>query len=64
VPADLPLLPGDLVYYGATATTIHHVGLYLGNGQMIDAPDVGLVVRIEPYRWNADDYYGATRPGT
>lgn len=37
-------LPGDLVFYGAPA---HHVGLYLGAGQMIDAPGDGLTVRVE-----------------
>jgi cell wall-associated NlpC family hydrolase len=62
VPPGQPLRPGDLVFYGASPATIHHVGLYLGAGQMIDAPDVGEVVRIEPYRWTDDDYYGASRP--
>jgi hypothetical protein len=36
--------PGDLVFYGSPA---HHVGIYLGAGKMIDAPDVGKPVRIE-----------------
>ena len=56
-----PLLPGDLVFYG-TPSIIHHVGLYIGDGLMIDAPDFGQVVKIEPYRYNGDDYAGATRP--
>jgi cell wall-associated NlpC family hydrolase len=56
------LQPGDLVYYGATAASIHHVGLYLGGGQMIDAPQTGENVQVQPYRWNGDDYYGASRP--
>lgn len=59
VPAGQPLLPGDLVFYGKP-TNIHHVGLYIGGGLMINAPDFGLTVRIEPYR--GDDYAGATRP--
>jgi hypothetical protein len=29
---------------------------------MIDAPDFGQVVRIEPFRWPHDDFFGATRP--
>jgi hypothetical protein len=29
---------------------------------MINAPDFGQVVKIEPYRYNGDDYAGATRP--
>jgi len=61
VPQEQPLLPGDLVFYGTTAH-IHHVGLYLGAGLMIDAPDFGQVVRVQPYRWPNDQYAGATRP--
>jgi cell wall-associated NlpC family hydrolase len=61
VPPGSPLLPGDLVFYGTT-TNIHHVGLYIGNGLMIDAPFTGALVRTEHYRWPGDDYYGATRP--
>lgn len=44
------LKPGDLVFY-ATApgrdVTIYHVGIYLGRGQMINAPRPGAVVRID-----------------
>ena len=61
VPAGQTLLPGDLVFYG-TAAFIHHVGLYIGGGLMIDAPYTGQVIRIEPYRWKGDGYFGATRP--
>jgi cell wall-associated NlpC family hydrolase len=61
VPAGQLLLPGDLVFYG-TPGHIHHVGLYLGNGQMIDAPDFGQVVKVQSYRWRGDDYWGATSP--
>ncbi|WP_027946991.1 C40 family peptidase [Amycolatopsis taiwanensis] len=61
VPDGQPLLPGDLVFYGTTAH-IHHVGLYIGGGLMIDAPDVGQSIKVEPYRYQGDDYAGATRP--
>ncbi|VVJ21535.1 Uncharacterised protein [Amycolatopsis camponoti] len=61
VPAGAPLLPGDLVFY-ATAGRVHHVGLYIGGGNMIDAPDFGQAVKVEPYRHPGDDYIGATRP--
>lgn len=61
VPDGQPLLPGDLVFYG-TSAYIHHVGLYIGGGFMIDAPDVGQTVKVEPYRYKGDDFYGATRP--
>jgi cell wall-associated NlpC family hydrolase len=60
VPPDQPLEPGDLVFFGTSPATIHHVGLYLGGGQMIDAPDYGIPVRIENYR--ESDFYGASRP--
>ena len=39
-------LPGDLVFFGSPA---YHVGIYLGNGQMIAAPYPGAVVRIQTY---------------
>ncbi|MET8846009.1 C40 family peptidase [Amycolatopsis sp. NPDC004625] len=61
VPAGQPLLPGDLVFY-ATAGRVHHVGLYIGGGNMIDAPDFGKPVQVEPYRYRGDDFIGATRP--
>ncbi|MGW4115251.1 C40 family peptidase [Actinosynnema sp. NPDC004786] len=61
VPARHPLLPGDLVFYG-TPGNIHHVGLYIGGGLMINAPTFGQPVRIDHYRYNGDDYAGATRP--
>ena len=37
--------PGDLVFYGSPAT---HVGIYIGNGKMIDAPEAGTSVRVDP----------------
>jgi peptidoglycan DL-endopeptidase CwlO len=48
------LQPGDLVFFGSSGH-IHHVGIYVGNGDMVDAPDTGSVVRIDPlfsdYAW-------------
>lgn len=55
------LLPGDLVFYG-TPVKIHHVGLYIGDGKMINAPTFGQPVQIDDYRSPGDDYAGATRP--
>ena len=50
------LQPGDLVFYG---DPIHHVGLYIGDGQMIEAPETGKNVRIATiYR---SGYVGAGR---
>lgn len=61
VPDGQPLLPGDLVYYGPR-THIRHVGLYIGRGKMLSAPDFGQPVQIGDYRHPGDDYTGATRP--
>lgn len=61
VPDGQPLLPGDLVYYGPP-TRIRHVGIYIGHGNMLNAPDFGQPVRIDNYRHPGDNYAGATRP--
>ncbi|HVW42798.1 MAG TPA: C40 family peptidase [Amycolatopsis sp.] len=53
---------GDLVFYGSPATFIHHVGLYLGNGLMINAPQTGMAIQIATYHVKGDDYAGAARP--
>jgi cell wall-associated NlpC family hydrolase len=39
------LRPGDLVFFGHSGPSSHHVGLYVGGGQMIEAPHTGAVVR-------------------
>ena len=39
------LRPGDLVFYGTDGPTSHHMGLYIGDGQMIEAPYTGAQVR-------------------
>jgi cell wall-associated NlpC family hydrolase len=52
------LQPGDLVFFGSD---LHHVGLYVGNGNMIEAPYTGANVRVSSaFR---SDYAGAVRPG-
>ncbi|HWD04453.1 MAG TPA: C40 family peptidase [Amycolatopsis sp.] len=53
---------GDLIFFGEPATKIHHVGLYIGNQEMIDAPQTGQAVQVHPYRKAGDDYAGAGRP--
>jgi cell wall-associated NlpC family hydrolase len=50
------LEPGDLVFFFAD---ISHVGIYVGDGLMIDAPDFGVPVHVEPVFWSA--YVGAVR---
>lgn len=37
--------PGDVIYYDEPGDT-DHVGLYIGNGQMVQAPQTGDVVKI------------------
>lgn len=61
VPAGERLLPGDLVFYG-TPGNVHHVGLYIGAGKMVQAPTFGELVQVSSYRWNGDDYLAASRP--
>ena len=61
VPDGVPLQPGDLVFYGTTAR-VHHVGMYLGAGRMVNAPTFGRPVQVAFYRYRGDDYLGATRP--
>lgn len=54
---------GDLVFYsaGGSTSTFYHVAIYLGNGQMIEAPRPGANVRIVALRY--DDLAGyAGRP--
>ncbi|MET8998905.1 C40 family peptidase [Amycolatopsis sp. Hca4] len=62
VPATQEPRLGDLVFYGNPATRIHHVGLYLGNGLMINAPTEGQAIQIHTYHSKGDDYAGAGRP--
>ncbi len=55
--AQSDLQPGDLVFF---YSPIHHVGLYVGGGRMIDAPFTGTVVQMRSVEWNV--YVGAARP--
>ena len=53
------LEPGDLVFFGADVPSIHHVGLYIGDGTMIEAPYTGSFVRISSiYRKDLLPYGG------
>ncbi len=40
--------PGDLLFFNSEGDPTGHVGIYVGNGMMIDAPHTGSSVRIEP----------------
>lgn len=39
---------GDVIFYGPGGS--QHVTIYLGNGQMLEAPDVGQTVKVSPVR--------------
>jgi peptidoglycan DL-endopeptidase CwlO len=41
------LQPGDLVFFG-TPTDVYHVGMYVGDGNMVDAPETGQDVMVQP----------------
>lgn len=38
--------PGDLVFFGSSTSNITHIGIYIGEGQMVEAPYTGATVRI------------------
>ncbi|MFF3015918.1 NlpC/P60 family protein [Streptomyces sp. NPDC057939] len=42
------LVPGDLLFSVPGASGPEHVGMYIGNGEVIEAPRTGLQVRIKP----------------
>lgn len=50
--------PGDLLFFGSP---VHHVGIYAGDGQMVNAPYTGSHVRMDSI-WRSD-FAGAGRPG-
>jgi peptidoglycan DL-endopeptidase CwlO len=54
--SEADLEPGDLVFFYAD---ISHVGIYIGDGLMVDAPSTGQDVQVQPVMWNV--YVGAVR---
>jgi cell wall-associated NlpC family hydrolase len=57
------LAPGDLVFFAYNVhapSTIHHVGMYIGGGAMVEAPYTGARVRTASI--GRRDYIGAVRP--
>jgi peptidoglycan DL-endopeptidase CwlO len=51
------LIPGDLVFFDA----LDHVGIYIGGGQFVHAPQTGDVVKITPLSDFGTSYVGARR---
>jgi len=61
----LHLVVGDLVFFAdspGNPSTIHHVGMYIGRGLMVEAPHTGAVVRTSSI-WRPS-YAGAVRPSS
>lgn len=58
------LMPGDLILYSSNGNpfSAHHVTMYIGGGQMIEAPQSGEFVHITGLRLG--EYAGAVRPGS
>jgi cell wall-associated NlpC family hydrolase len=59
------LRPGDLVFwsFNGSVSGIHHVAIYIGNGQIVEAPYSGGFVQIASV-WEYGGFFGATRPLT
>ena len=56
------LQPGDLLFFGKDGVeSIHHNAIYIGNGDMIEASQTGVPVRIRG--WRGGDLVGTGRPG-
>ena len=53
------LEPGDLLFYGPGGS--EHVAMYIGNGEMIEAPYTGAYVWITGLRLSGG-FVGAGRP--
>jgi cell wall-associated NlpC family hydrolase len=56
------LLPGDMIFFSTNPydwRQIHHVAMYIGNNQVVQAPTFGDVVKVSPIWWS--EYFGATR---
>jgi len=60
------LVPGDLVFFGTNGDPgrVHHVGIYSGDGQFVEAPQAGDVVKVSSLIdriGRRHDYVGASR---
>ena len=56
------LLPGDLLFFSTDSNDwrqVHHVGMYIGDGQMVHAPTFNEKVKKSPIWWSG--YFGAKR---
>ncbi|TDP96736.1 C40 family peptidase [Labedaea rhizosphaerae] len=53
------LQPGDLLFFGSSPATIHHVAMYIGDGKMVHASTTGVPVKIAVFE--RSDFVGAKR---
>jgi cell wall-associated NlpC family hydrolase len=65
-PSTDQLMPGDLVFWSGDGTVagIGHVAIYIGNGNVVQAPFSGAFIEITPLFQVESGYFGATRPLT
>jgi peptidoglycan DL-endopeptidase RipA len=59
------LMPGDLLFwsFNGRVSGIHHVAIYIGHGQIVQAPESNDVVRVTSM-YDPGYIFGATRPLT
>jgi cell wall-associated NlpC family hydrolase len=65
-PGSNSFLPGDLLFWSSNGAQsgIHHVAIYIGNGNVVQAPESGDVIKITAWNRVSSGYFGATRPLT
>jgi cell wall-associated NlpC family hydrolase len=54
-------IAGDLLFYGSSAGSIHHVAMYIGDGKIVHASTSGVPVKVVPVSGAGSDYFGAKR---
>lgn len=53
------LRPGDLVFWGGSPSSIHHVALYIGDGLILHAPRTGQPVQVNSmFYWVPPNFFG------
>jgi cell wall-associated NlpC family hydrolase len=59
--AQSALLPGDLIFFSRSGDwrDVHHVGMYIGEGRMVHAPNRNDVVKVSSVWWSG--FFAATR---
>ncbi|MDP9798836.1 cell wall-associated NlpC family hydrolase [Catenuloplanes nepalensis] len=55
------LLPGDMIFFSTSNrwSDVYHVGMYVGEGKMVNAPTIGEVVKVQTISWSR--FFAATR---